>query len=239
MPDTYQTPTTFSILPPVIKNLLIINGLVYLAQFVLGARLGNPFFGPIEAWFALWPFGTPEQMPTEVGVLDWPRFYPWQLITSAFLHGGIGHLVFNMFALWMFGMRIEHVMGPRRFLFFYLVCVLGASAAQMLVTSGPALLGGYPTTPFPTLGASGGVLGVLAAFGLLFPRDRIYIFPLPFPVEARWLVLGYAALDLFAGVTGTQAGVANFAHLGGLLTGALLVQYWRGRLPFKPSRRAA
>lgn len=239
MSDTYQAPTTFSILPPVIKNLLIINVLIYLAQYVLAARFGNPFFGPVEQWFALWPLGTPARVPTEIGVLDWPRFFPWQVVTMAFLHGSIGHLVFNMFALWMFGMRIENVMGTRRFTVFYFVCVIGASLAQLAVTSGPALLGIGAGSLFPTLGASGGVLGVLAAFGLLFPKDKIYIFPLPFPVEARWLVLGYAALDLFAGVTGSQAGVANFAHLGGLITGGLLVQYWRGKLPFKPARYSA
>lgn len=218
----YQPPTTFSVLPPVIKNLLIINGLVFLAQLTFGDLLVQ--------WLALWPVGLPAQLPQ--------LFWPWQLVTAAFLHGGFGHLFFNMFGLWMFGMRIEGALGSQRFALFYFACVLGASLLQLLVISAPFLFGIGEPAVVPTLGASGGVLGVLAAFGLLYPNEPIYLYFFV-PIPAKWLVLGLAALDLYAGVTGSQAGVANFAHLGGMLVGALLIQYWRGRLPVKPRPRVS
>ena len=232
----YRPPTAFSFLPPVVKNLLIINGLVFLAQYVFGQWSGNPFFGPVERWFALWPLGTPEVVQTDYGAFAWGQFYPWQLVTCAFLHGGLSHILFNLFGLWMFGMRIENVLGSRRFALFYFACVIGASLLQLLVISAPAVLGSGEPNLFPTLGASGGVLGVLAAFGLLYPEERIYLYFLV-PVPAKWFVLGLAALDLYAGYAGTNTGVAHFAHLGGMLTGALLIQYWRGRLPFRPRPR--
>ncbi|NNF58358.1 MAG: rhomboid family intramembrane serine protease [Rhodothermaceae bacterium] len=220
-------------MPPVIKNLLILNALLWLAEVTFAEVL-------IE-WFALWPFGTPDLARGPGGALvAVPQFYPWQLVTSAFLHSpsGFGHILFNMFGLWMFGMRIENTLGSRRFLFFYLACVLGASALQLLVISAPFLFGIGTPSIVPTLGASGGVLGVLAAFGLLFPDEPIYLYFFV-PIPAKWLVLGMAALDLYAGVSGTQAGVANFAHIGGLVTGALLIQFWRGRFPFSARRRSA
>lgn len=223
----YRPPQSFGILPPVIKNLLIINGLVFLAQIAFG---GWPIdaFSPVDRWFALWPAGTPAMASDGVQMLEVPRFYPWQLITTAFLHGSFGHLLLNMLGLWMFGMRIEHVMGTRRFATYYLACVLGASALQLLVTSAPFLFDMGHGSITPTVGASGGVLGVLAAFGLLFPEERVYVYFFV-PVPAKWLVLGLAAMDLYAGVSGSQGGVANFAHLGGMITGALLVLYWRAQ----------
>jgi membrane associated rhomboid family serine protease len=229
----YEPPRTFAVLPPVVKNLLILNGLAYLAQAVFQMRAGGAPFSVVEQWFALWPVGGPyPAVLTGQGVVEVGRFLPWQLVTSAFLHGSFGHILFNMFGLWIFGMRIENTLGSRRFLGFYLACVVGASLLQLLVTSWPFLQGAV-AFPTPTLGASGGVLGVLAAFGLLYPDEPIYIYFL-FPIPAKWLVLGLAALDLYAGVGGTQSGVANFAHLGGMAIGALLIQYWRGRLPVKP-----
>ena len=238
MSTTYQPPRSFSILPPVIKNLLIINGLVFLAQLVAQQYEPGAAYTFIERWFALWPLGTPDVAPTTGGgVMPVPHFYPWQLVTTAFLHGSFSHILLNMFGLWMFGMRIENVLGSKRFLTFYAACVLGASLLQLAVTSWPFLMatGGQI---FPTVGASGGVLGVLAAFGLLFPDELIYLYFFV-PVKAKWLVLGLAAFDLYAGMTGSQAGVANFAHLGGMLIGALLIQFWRGRLPLKPRARVA
>lgn len=229
----YQPPGTFSMLPPVIKNLLILNGLAFLAQMVFEMRGGGEPFGPIERLFALWPVGGPHPVATPQGVVDVGTFWPWQLVTSAFLHGSFSHILFNMFGLWMFGMRIENALGSRRFLGFYLACVLGASLLQLAVTSYP-YWAGQMVFPAPTLGASGGVLGVLAAFGLLYPDEPIYLYFFV-PVPAKWLVLGLAALDLYAGVSGTQAGVANFAHLGGMLVGAVLIQYWRGRLLRRPA----
>ena len=236
MSTAYQPPGTFSILPPVVKNLLILNGLAFLAQIVFDMRGGYPVFSVVDQWFALWPVGGPyPAVATPQGVVEVGRFWPWQILTSAFLHGSFSHILFNMFGLWMFGMRIENTLGSRRFLGFYVACVVGASLLQLAVTSYP-FLAGAPSFPTPTLGASGGVLGVLAAFGLLYPDEPIYLYFFV-PIPAKWLVLGLAALDLFAGVTGSQSGVANFAHLGGMLVGAVLIQYWRGRLPVKPRPR--
>jgi len=223
----YRPPQSFGILPPVIKNLLIINGLVFLAQIAFGG-LPIDSFNPINRWFALWPLGTPAMASTGVEMLEVPRFYPWQLITTAFLHGSFGHLLLNMLGLWMFGMRIEHVMGTRRFAIYYFACVLGAGVLQLAVTSAPFLLDLEWARLYATVGASGGVLGVLAAFGLLFPDEPVYLYFFV-PVPAKWLVLGLAAMDLYAGVSGSQGGVANFAHLGGMVTGALLVLYWRAQ----------
>jgi membrane associated rhomboid family serine protease len=237
--NAYRPPQSFGLLPPVIKNLLILNGLGFLAQIAFG---GWPVYslGEVNRWFALWPAGTPEIAPLGSELVAVPRFYPWQLVTTAFLHGDLWHLALNMLALWMFGLRVEQEMGSRRFAFYYLACVLGASTLQLLVTSAPFLFGIGTPSISSTVGASGGVLGVLAAYGLLYPREKIYVFPLPVPIEVRWLVLGYAAMDLWAGVSGSPGGVANFAHLGGMITGALLVQYWRGRLPIRPRvRRSA
>jgi membrane associated rhomboid family serine protease len=230
VPDAYRPPSSFGILPPVIKNLLILNGLAFLAQITFGNAM--------EQWLALWPAGVDVALYRGQMVAP-PQFYPWQLVTTAFLHGGFGHLFFNMLGLWMFGMRIEQVMGSRRFAFFYFACVIGASLLQLLVTTMAVPTDHVPVLfrdVVPTVGASGGVLGVLAAFGLLFPDEPIYLYFFV-PVPAKWLVLGLAALDLYAGVSGTSGGVANFAHLGGMATGALLVQYWRGRLPLLPKPR--
>jgi membrane associated rhomboid family serine protease len=129
----------------------------------------------------------------------------------------------------MFGVQIENAWGSRRFAFFYFVCVIGAGLIQLIVvtTSGSF---------YPTVGASGGVFGILLAFGMMFPNQPIYIYFL-FPIKAKWLVIGYGAIELWAGITGTQAGVAHFAHLGGMLFGFLLIQYWRGKLPIQPGSR--
>jgi len=220
-------------MPPVVKNLLIINALVFFAQMVFGG--GG--FSFIERLFALWPAGTPELARTPGGGVEAvPQFYPWQLVTTAFLHGSLMHLLFNMFGLWIFGMRIENVWGSQRFAFFYFFCVLGASLLQLLVTSAPFLFGIGDPRIVPTVGASGGVLGVLLAFGMMYPEERIYLYFFV-PVKAKYLVLGLAALSVFAGVTGAQGGVAHFAHLGGMIAGYLLIQYWRGKLPVGPQRR--
>lgn len=200
--QAYRPPTHFSVFPPVIKNLLILNGLVYLAQMVPTTN------EMLIRWFALWPLGIPN-LP------GYPSFYPWQLVTYGFMHGGFGHLLFNMFALWMFGVQIENAWGSRRFGIFYFLCVIGAGITQLVVLT----LG---QTYVPTIGASGGVFGILLAFGMMYPNQPIYIYFL-FPVKAKWLVIGYGALTLFAAVTGTQAGVAHSAHLGGMIFGFLLI----------------
>lgn len=217
-------------MPPVVKNLLIINALVFLAQQIPVVA------GPLEFYGMLWPIGGPKSIQFSDGIATFGSFQPWQLITSGFMHANLSHILFNMFGLWMFGMRIENSLGSKRFLWFFLVCVAGASLLQAGVTSWPFLVGDGNAIPIPTLGASGGLLGVLAAFGLLYPEERIYIYFL-FPIPAKWFVLGLAAIDLFGGFSGSQSNVAHFAHLGGMLIGGLLILYWRGKLPMKPSVR--
>jgi membrane associated rhomboid family serine protease len=193
----------FPLPPPVTRALIFVNiGVLLLLQ--LAPKL-------IGGLFALWP----------------PRsglFEPWQLITYAFLHGGWAHLFFNMFALFMFGGALERRWGGRRFVIYYLVCVLTAALTQ-LVAQGSA------GAAEPVVGASGGVFGVLLAFAWYFPRQKLIVIPIPIPVSAWLLVTVYALLELLYGVTGTMPGVAHFAHLGGMLGGALCILYWRSRRP--------
>lgn len=196
-------------LPPITRLLLIANVAVFLLQFIIGDLL--------IIWFALWPFHTPH----ELGV----RFLPWQVITYGFLHGGLLHIGFNMLALYMFGGQIEQVFGSRRFLIYYLGCVFAAALAQLAVST----FSGGP--PVPTVGASGGVFGLLLAYGLIFPRRTVMLIFPPVPLPAWLFVTLYGLLELYLGVTGTQAGVAHFAHLGGMLGGWLLIRQWRRRPP--------
>lgn len=205
-----------SLVPPVVKALLIANGVMFLLELSFGA--------PLIEWLALWPLSA----STGFGIDSLqPQFWAWQLVTYAFLHGGLMHLVVNMYALWLFGSRMEAVWGSRAFAFYYLVCVVGAGVVQLLV----ATLGAEQGLHYPTIGASGGVFGLLLAFGMTFPNEvLILIFP-PVALKAKWFVLLYGAIELWAGVTGTMAGVAHFAHLGGMLFGYLLLLYWRGHPP--------
>ncbi len=205
--------------PPVVRALLIANVLVFLLQQLLNDA--QPPY-PLTIPFALWPLG-PSPYSDVVG------FEPWQLVSYAFLHGGVSHIAFNMLALWMFGGPIEDLFGARPFAIYYFVCVIGAALTQL------AVMHFFPSGYFPTLGASGGVFGLLLAYGLMFPHHRIYVY-FAIPMSARWFVILYGLAELVLGVTGTQAGVAHFAHLGGLAFGYVLIQYWRGRLPWKPRR---
>ena len=168
--------------------------------------------GTIDA-FALWPLGA--------GGSGAPGFAPWQLVTYAFLHGSTLHLAFNMFALYMFGGAVERVFGTRRYLTFYFVSVVSAALTQLLFA---AMSGGY----YPTVGASGGVFGLLLAYAVYFPNNRVMLIFPPIPMPARTFVLIYAAIELFLGISGTQEGVAHFAHLGGMIGGYALLRYWRG-----------
>lgn len=225
--DAYRPPTQFSVFPPVIKNLLILNGLFHLAQYVTVATNSALLAGILNSMALYAPFA-PEVGWSIFGTwTEIPGFWPWQLVSYSFLHGGLGHLFFNMLALWMFGVQIENSWGSRRFAIFYFTCVIGAAFLQVLVMWG---------MPIPTVGASGGVFGILLAFGMMFPNQPIYIYFL-FPIKAKWFVIGYGLIELWAGVTGTQQGVAHFAHLGGMLVGFLLIQFWRGKLPVKPRER--
>ncbi|WP_454829880.1 rhomboid family intramembrane serine protease [Pseudoxanthomonas wuyuanensis] len=210
----------FPRLLPVTQALLIANVAVYLLQMFLAPAVTEPF--------ALWPLN--------FSGYDLPgySFMPWQLLTSGFMHGNFGHLLFNMLALWMFGSPLEATWGEKRFLTFYMVCLLGANLCQLLVTSWIASGGGMV---YSSLGASGGVFGLLLGYGMLFPNQRMIIFPIPMEIRARTLVIIYGAMALLFGVTGWQPGVGHFAHLGGMLFGWLLIRYWRGQPPFGGKRR--
>jgi membrane associated rhomboid family serine protease len=156
---------------------------------------------------------------------------PWQLLTHGFMHSpsNIAHLLFNMLALLMFGAQLEHAWGQKRFLTYFLVCVVGAGLCQLLVVSWSVRNGGGY---YPTVGASGGVFGLLLAYGMLFPNQRVMLLIPPVPMKARTLVIVYGLIELVLGITGTQSGVAHFAHLGGMLFGWLLIRHWRGQPPF-------
>ncbi len=191
-------------MPPVTQGLLVANVLI----FFLAPQLGPQIIG----MFALWPWDT-------------GLFRPWQLLTYAFLHGGLAHLAFNMFGLWMFGSELERVWGTRRMLHFYLASVLVAAFTQLLVTE---LMGAQA----PTVGASGGLFGLLIGFAMVFPRRKITPLIPPIPMPAPVFVALYGGIELTLGVTGSASGVAHFAHLGGLLGGWLMMRYWRGQAPF-------
>jgi membrane associated rhomboid family serine protease len=216
-PGPIENPRMPFDLPPVTRALLIANVAVYLLQILTGDAL--------LIHFALWPLGTP---PGEYAGL--PGFEPWQLVTYSFLHGGFTHIAFNMLALWMFGGPIERLFGSRPFALYYFACVLGAAVTQLLVQAW------WPAGYYPTLGASGGIFGLLLAYGMMYPHARILLLFPPIPMPAWLFVIGYGAIELFLGITGTQAGVAHFAHLGGMAIGFVLIQYWRGKLPVRPRR---
>jgi membrane associated rhomboid family serine protease len=189
-------------LPPVTQALLLINVAMFALDYLL--------HGLLTDWFGLWPLGS--------------NFLPFQVVTYAFLHGGLNHLFFNMLGVWMFGAELERVWGPKKYLQFYAASLLTAALTQLLVN---ALLG----SRFPTVGASGALFGLLLAYGLLFPRRIILLF-FVLPVPAGIFAIGYGLFELYNGVMGTQSGVAHFAHLGGMLGGFLMIRYWRGQSPF-------
>lgn len=229
-------PTRFEILPTVIKNLIIINVLVFIAQVVIdktteGGTL-EVGMGPMSNLFALHTFQS-------------GAFRPWQLVTHLFMHGDAMHIFFNMYALWMFGSILENVWGPPRFITFYLVCGVGAALCHMgvnyiqiesglrnlhevnsnldiaqMMTLNAKIYG-------VTLGASGAVFGCLAAFGYLFPNTSLYIIFIPVPIKAKWFVLIYAGIELALTVRNSAGdNIAHVAHLGGALVGFLLVYFW-------------
>jgi rhomboid family protein len=196
----------FSFFPPVIKSLLIINGIVFLIQ-MLGQNLliGDTTLEQyIIKYFALIPIGY--------------GFLPWQLITYQFMHGGIMHIALNMFALWMFGIEIENIWGSKKFLFFYLMCGVAAGISQLIF---PPL---FNEPLAATIGASGAIFGVLIAFGMMFPDRYIYIYFL-LPVKAKYLIIGYVLLELYSIPQGGN--VAHLAHLGGALAGFIYLMYER------------
>jgi len=192
---------------PVVLNLIIINVIVYVAQQVFDKTgldvTGGNNFGWLTSRIGLWS-------------IDTGLFKPYQLVTHMFAHGGIFHILFNMYALWLFGASLERLWGPKKFLIFYLLCGLVAGVAEMfLVPIGFAI------------GASGAIMGLLGAFAYTFPNIQFYILPIPFPIKAKYLAIGYAAFDLFGQFSGFGGNVAHFAHLGGLAMGLILCIIWK------------
>ena len=215
----------FRNIPTVTKNLLLINVVVFLASLVFKQQFD------VERWGSLHFFMASD-------------FHVWQFITYQFLHADFTHIFFNMFALWMFGCVIERVWGPQKFLVYYLICGIGAGLCQEVaqyVEYSTQHLAQYSTVDtghgiitmaeylnhWGTVGASGAVYGILLAFGMTFPNERIFIFPLPVPIKAKWFVCIYAAIELFMAYSSSGDGVAHVAHLGGMLFGLLLILYWR------------
>ena len=213
-------------IPTMTKNLLVVNVLAFIATFVL-ERSGIDLTRMLGLHFFLAS-----------------EFHIYQFITYMFLHGGFTHILFNMFALWMFGSVIERVWGPKKFLFYYICCGIGAGFTQELVQYITYSMediaayqyvnaGGVQMTTdayinlWTTIGASGAVYGILLAFGMLFPNERLFIIPFPFPIKAKWLIVGYIAIELFSAMSGPGDGVAHMAHLGGMLFGFLLIRYWQ------------
>lgn len=223
--NDYRAPGGFNILPPIVKNLLIINGIVALAVFLIpDAR----YF--IQGNLALYIPGS-----WELKFLPNGTFFPTQLITYMFVHDSTsaGHLIFNMIGLWMFGSWIENYMGAKRFLIYYLLTGVGAALAHIayvyVIFSSegiPISLLGTPGYQFSVVGASGAIYGILTAFGFLFPNNRVHLYFF-IPVKAKYFVIGIIALDLFLGLSGSNDGVAHFAHLGGALVG--FVYLWLKR----------
>lgn len=219
MSEQYS-PTGFRVLPPVVKHLLIINALLFLATFTL-----NRFNIDLSDYLGLHFFLASD-------------FMPYQLFTYMFMHANFEHIFFNMFALWMFGNTLENIWGSKRFLLFYIVCGLGAALCQEVVQfidfeirtdwRGLAVLNDgmrEVLNTWNTVGASGAVYGLLLAFGMLFPNSRIYLYFL-FPIKAKWFVIGYAVIELLSGFF-SSGNVAHFAHLGGMLFGLILILIWK------------
>ncbi|HEY6864082.1 MAG TPA: rhomboid family intramembrane serine protease [Burkholderiales bacterium] len=204
----------FYALPPATRWLLLANVAFFLVESLSGAS-------GLVSYLALWPLGT-------AGAVS---FEPWQIVTYSFLHASFWHLFVNMFALYMFGGELERLWGQRRFVQLYFASVVAAAVSQLVFAS----VSGAP--PYPTVGASGGIFGLLLAYAMYFPHRTIVLLIPPIPMPAWLFVTLYGLLELYLGVTGTQEGVAHIAHLGGMLGAWILILYWRGRLPFGTRRR--
>jgi membrane associated rhomboid family serine protease len=226
----YTRPDSF---PPIVKNLVIINVLVYLAQVFLDNKYA------ITEKLMLWPI-VPEKLEQLIG--EPQRFHPYQIATHLFSHAPLPnfyHILFNMFALWMFGRVLENFWGAKRFLFFYLACGVGAAALhlaiqyfrceqllQAVLANDEAGIAHLRGALAPALGASGAIMGIMAAFAFLFPNTELLLIPFPFPIKAKWLVLAYVVLDLVGGLGFSGDNIAHFAHLGGAITGFIIVFIW-------------
>jgi len=225
--------------PPVVKNLIIINVALFVALFLFRQMFRTDLNGILGMYY-----------------IQSPLFQPWQIVTHMFMHGSVMHIFFNMWALWIFGKTLESVWGGKRFLIYYLVTGLGAAFFHQLVmyfsmapqiadmksaynidvltierlnqvfAMGTEYNGLIRNLFTPTVGASGAVFGILLAFGMLFPNTPLFIIPFPFPIKAKWLVIGYGALELYLGVTQPGSNIAHFAHLGGMIFGFIMIKYW-------------
>ena len=215
---------SFSDTPPIVLNLIIINALVYFAQTAFG---GMNDANKVNDLFALHHIYS-------------PLFKPYQLITHMFMHGGFFHLLLNMFGLWMFGSMMERMWGPQRFLAFFLICGIAAGFAQLgsyvhdywaldhtILSTEEQSMYTEILRRNATVGASGAIMGVLAAYGYTFPNTQLFIFPIPFPIKTKWAIIGILAFDIFSGIANAAAdNVAHFAHVGGAIVGFLIVLYW-------------
>ena len=209
----------FGGIPPVVKNLIIINALVYLAQVSLDSSLG------ITDKIALYNLSS-------------SHFKGYQIFTHMFAHGGLFHILFNMFALWMFGSVLENLWGAKRFLIFYMACGLGSAVLHLAMQQYRLhdMIQNMPqydpqsiadNALGPALGASGAIMGLFAAFGYLFPNSELIILPIPFPIKAKYAVIIFMGIDLFGGIANVSSdNIAHFAHLGGAITGLLIVWIW-------------
>ena len=221
----FNTGSILSNIKPVTKHLLIINILMWLATILFQHMFNIDLFKNLALHY--WKSDL---------------FNPAQFFTYMFLHdkSSFVHIFCNMFTLYMFGSLLEHVLGSKRYLFYYIMCGLGAALAQEIVwqftmqdvtfnvlnpeTGQISIMKMYD---IPTVGASGAVFGILLAFGMIFPNMKMYIIPFPFPLKAKWVVLGYGVIELFFGITGTLGEVAHFAHLGGMIAGIIMILYWK------------
>lgn len=213
-------------IPTITKNLLIVNFLAFVAIWIFEVR-GIDLVSLLGLHFFL--------------AKD---FHAYQFVTYMFLHGGLSHIFFNMFALWVFGAIIERVWGPKKFLFYYISCGIGAGLTQEIAQYANYIIKGLETYQYVsiegnkiltadylnlwnTIGASGAVYAILLAFGMIFPNERLFIIPFPFPIKAKWLVIGYIAIELFSALSSSGDGVAHTAHLGGMLFGFIMIRYWK------------
>lgn len=195
--DNYSPNTQFSVFPPAVKHLLIVNGIFFVG-------LNTPVVSQLLFQYgALWPIGS-------------GLFQPWQLVSYMFLHAGFAHIFFNLFALWMFGQSIENYWGTKRFTVYYFLTGIGAAILHMFIGGGGA----------PTVGASGAVYGILLAFGMMFPDRQIMLLFPPIPMKAKYFVAIFGVIELISGISRANTGVAHFAHLGGMLVGYILIKYW-------------
>ena len=219
-------PTYAQVLPPAVRILLILN----IAVFAIQKLFDHHDY--LEEHFALWPIIIHSYQHGYEAFFEHLHFMPWQLLTYGFLHANFNHIFFNAFGLWMFGKVLEEFLGTKRFTIYFLTCIIGAAVLQLIYSTWASYHGMLPA---PTIGASGGLFGLLLAFGVFFPRSHIYLFFLPIGIEARYFVIIYGLLELFSSFN-TSSHIAHLAHVGGMLTGGLIIAYWAGKLPIKPKR---